>query len=68
MAAPRRVRLQRASYDHSTGKITVRPILSYLKEQPLAVAELTDDEALGLAESLIRAVQNKLTLERRDSS
>lgn len=65
MAMEKWVRLATAHYEKETGRITVRPVLSYLIGAPLGLAELSEDEALDLAQSLIMAVQTRRQEEAR---
>lgn len=60
----RPVRITRAFYDQSGSRqITLHPVLSYLRDAPLGVAVLTEDQALDLAQSLIEAVQTRRRVE-----
>lgn len=61
----RRVRMPAGTfYSRTSGKIVLQPVLSYLTGHPLALAEMSEEEALELASSLIKSVQFKRQHDR----
>lgn len=55
-------------YSRTARAIRVYPVLSYLHGHPLAVAEMTEEEALEFAASVIMAVQRKLQHDREEAA
>lgn len=61
----RRVRLPAGVfYSREARKIRAYPVLSYLSGHPVALAEMSEEEALELASALIKAVQLKRQHDR----
>lgn len=61
----RRVRMPAGGfYSRTTRMIRLYPVLSYLSSQPAALAEMTEEEALALAASLITCVKTKRQHDR----
>lgn len=53
-------------YSRTARKIRAYPVLSYLSGHPLAMAEMTEAEALDLAGSLIQSVKLKREHDREE--
>lgn len=61
----RRVRMPAGGfYSRTTRLIRLSPVLSYLSSQPVGLAEMTEEEALELAASLITCVKLKRQHDR----
>lgn len=61
----RRVRMPAGTfYSRSARKIQLCPVLSYLSGHPLGLAEMTEEEALDLASSLLTSVKLKRQHDR----